>query len=818
MECPKCRAENIDTSRFCAACGAPLGPGTRAGPEAASLTKTLETPVRVLKAGALIAGKYRIVEEIGAGGMGVVYKAEDLKLKRPVALKFLPPEMQRNPEPLKRFVREARSAAALDHPYICHINEVAEAEGREFIVMEYVDGEALRAKIGQGPLPLEETLRIGIEVAEALEAAHGKGIVHRDIKPENIMLTRTGHAKVMDFGLAKQVGAPAEAEIGGPTLTLLTSEGTTVGTLAYMSPEQLRLQGADARSDIWALGVVLYEMASGGRPFQGQSGFEVSSAILNKPPLPLPSTVPAELGAVISRCLEKEPAKRYQRADDLRAALEAVRAGTASAWAAWRYRLARRRWAVTAAAVIIVIALLFGLNVGGLRTRLTGGAGAAARPFKLAVLPFENLTGDPEQEYLSDGLTQDMISELGRLQPARMNVIGRASVMRYKKGDTPLEQIGRELGVGYILGGSCRRENVRVRISVELIDARNQTQLWTKTYEREMSGLLALQSDVAREVAGALAIKLLPAAEARLAKARTVDPEAYEAYLKGIQLRGTFSKAGSDEMERYLNLAIEKDPGYAAAWAQLSAVWITRVQLNMAPREEGVIKAKSFALKALALDDGEVEAHRMLAAVLTWLDWDWPAAERAWNRLFEIDPDNLMGLGGYSHFLMITGRMDEAIAKSERAMELDPYNVRVQSFHAQVLYAARRYDEAIAMARKALSVQPKNGVALSVLYDSLFMKGMYDDIMDMYIENRVKDPELREELKRGYAENGFAWAQKRVNDILEAGYGRPGGEGAIGLAHLCGQGGGQGPRHLLARESVRRARQQFALCTSSARS
>jgi serine/threonine protein kinase/tetratricopeptide (TPR) repeat protein len=738
-----------------------------------------------------ILGRYRILEKIGRGGMGEVFLAEDTSLRRRVALKFLPPEMQRNPEALKRFVREARSAAALDHPYICHINEVAEAEGRDFIVMEYIEGEALRTKIAKGPTPLAETLRIGIEVAEALEAAHSKGIVHRDIKPENIMLTGTGHAKVMDFGLAKQMPPPSagEAELGGPTLTLLTAEGTTSGTLAYMSPEQLRGREADARSDIWALGVVLYEMASGARPFKGQSGFEVSSAILGKSALPLPSSVPAELGAVISRCLEKDPSKRHQSARDVRAALEAVRAGTASTWTALRYRLRRRRWLAPAAAAVVAIALIFGLNLGGLRTKLTGGAGAAAKPFKLAVLPFENLTGDPEQEFLSDGLTQDMISELGRLHPARMNVIGRASVMRYKKSDTPLEQIGRELGVGYLLGGSCRRENFRVRIAVELIDARNQTQLWTKTYEREMSGLLALQSDVARDVAGALALKLLPSAEARLAKVRTVDPEAYEAYLKAVNLRGTFNKAGLDEMERYLNLAIEKAPNFATAWAQLSGVWITRVQLGITSWAEGAIKAKSFALKAIALDDEDVEARRILAAVLTWLDWDWPAADRAWSRLFELDPDNQMGLGGHSHFLMIMGRMDEALAKSERAMELDPHNVRNQSFHAQVLFIAHRYDEAIALARRALSVQPNNGVAQSALSSSLFMKERYDELMDFDMEKWIKDPQLREGLKRGYAENGFAWAQKRLNEILEAGYEKPGGMKAITLAEFFARAG-----------------------------
>jgi TolB-like protein/tRNA A-37 threonylcarbamoyl transferase component Bud32 len=728
---------------------------------------------------------YRVLEKIGKGGMGEVFLAEDTSLRRRVALKFLPPEMERDEEARRRFLREARSAAALDHPYICHINEVAESEGRDFIVMEYVEGEALRARIGQGPRPLEEILRIAIEVAEALEAAHGKGIVHRDIKPENIMLTRTGHAKVMDFGLAKQVGAPAEAEIGGPTMTLLTSEGTTVGTLAYMSPEQLRGQGADGRSDIWSLGVTLYEMASGARPFEGQSGFEVSSAILNSPPLPLPPAVPAELGAVITRCLEKDPAKRYRMAGELRAALEAIRAGTASTWTAWRYRLARRPWIAAAATTVAGAALLVALNVGGLRTLLTGGAGAAAKPFKLAVLPFENLTGDPDQEYLSDGLTQDMISELGRLQPARMNVIGRTSVMRYKKTEAPLEQIGRELGASYILGGSCRRENVRVRIAVELIDARSQTQLWARTYEREISGLFALQSEVAREVAGALALKLLPAAEARLAKARAVNPEAYEACLKGMRARESMSKAGFDEAERYFNIAVEKDPGYSAPWAGLAAVWVSRVQLNMADREEGVIRAKSAALKALGLDDEETEARRVLAGILTWLDWDWPAAERAWDRLFEIDPDNVSGLPSYAHFLMVTGRLDKALVRSERALELDPYNLRSQSFYAQVLYQARRFDEAIAMARKVLSVPPRSGVALTALSNSLYMKGMYDELVDMSIEERIKDPALREDLKRGYAENGYDWAQKRLNDILEAGYGKPGGVPAIVLVHFC---------------------------------
>jgi len=734
-------------------------------------------------------GRYRVLEKIGRGGMGEVFLAEDTSLHRRVALKFLPPEMQRDAEAHKRFVREARSAAALDHPYICHINEVAESGGRDFIVMEYVDGQTLRAKIGQGPLSLGETLQVGIEVSEALEAAHGKGIVHRDIKPENIMLTRTGHAKVMDFGLAKQTGPAEGKEFGGSTMTLLTTEGTTAGTLAYMSPEQLRSRAADARSDIWALGVTLYEMASGGRPFQGQSGFELSSAILNKVPLPLPPEVPADLGAVIIRCLEKDPTKRYQRAEDLRAALERIGAGTASIWAAWRYRLARRPWLALTATVVAAAVLLFALDIGGVRSRFAGGAGAEGRAFKLAVLPLKNLTGDPEQEFLSDGLTQDMISELSRLQPARMSVIGLMSVMRYKRSETPLEQIGRELGVGYILGGSCRREGARVRISAELIRVRDQTQLWTETFEREMSGLLALQSEVARKVAGALALKLLPGEEARLARVHTVNPDAYEAYLKAGHYRDTMTKEGFDAAERYLNLALENDPNYATAWALMGSIWISRQQMGVVPPNEAFPKAKAALDRALELDETEVEANRVLAGYLSWGEWDWKAANRQWKRVFELDPNYAAALPGYSHFLMNTGLPDEALAKIERALELDPFNVRFQSFYAMVLLNVRRYDDAIVAARKAMSSQSDQPLARNTLINTLFMKGRYDEIMDLERERWAKDREVLEALVRGYAEAGFANARRRQCEILAARYGKPGGVPANTLAILYAQAG-----------------------------
>jgi TolB-like protein len=733
-----------------------------------------------------ILGRYHVLEKIGKGGMGEVFLAEDTSLHRKVALKFLPPETQRDSEALKRFVREARSAAALDHPYICHINEVAEGEGGGFIVMEYVDGEALRARIGPGRLALEEALRIGIEVAEALEAAHGKGIVHRDIKPENIMLTKGGHAKVMDFGLAKQVIEPADAEAGGPTMTLLTSEGTTVGTLAYMAPERLRGQGADARSDVWSLGVTLYEMASGKRPFEGQSAFEVSSAILNRPPLSLPPGVPAELGAVITRCLEKDPAKRYRTAAELRAALEGVRTGTASLWTTWRYRLARRRWLTSSAAAVVMAGLLFALNVGGLRTRLTDGAG---RPFKLAVLPFENLTGDPGQEIMADGLTQDMISELGRLQPARMGVIAHTSVMRYKRSAAPLEQVGRELDVSYILGGIWRREGGRVRISAELIQVRDQTQLWSDSYERDISGILDLQSEVARQVARALALKLLPREEARLARARTVNPTAYEAYLKGVFNRETVTKEGFDAAELFFGIALDHDPNYAAAWAGIASVWVSRQQMGIVPPKEAFPKAKSALDKALQLDNEEVEVNRVLAGYLSWGEWDWEAADKAWRRVVEINPDYAAALPGFAHFLMNMGRTKEALARIERAMELDPFNARIQSFYAMVLLYVRRYDDAVAAARKTLAMQPGAPLALNALVNALFMEGRSEEIMGHERERWSKDREVVEALEQGYAEGGIAGARRQQCEVLAARAGTPGSVTAFTLAVLWTQAG-----------------------------
>jgi TolB-like protein/Tfp pilus assembly protein PilF len=414
-------------------------------------------------------------------------------------------------------------------------------------------------------------------------------------------------------------------------------------------------------------------------------------------------------------------------------------------------------------------ALLLGLDVGGLRRRLAPGLGSSTRSVRLAVLPFANLSGDPEQEYLSDGVTQEMIAQLGRLHPQSLSVIARTSVMRYKKTDTPIDRIGRELGVAYVLEGSARREGGRVRISAELIQVRDQTQLWADVYERDLSGILALQADVARKVAGALALKLLPAEEARLAGARPVDPEAYEAYLKGSQHWIKLTKGGLDTAEAYFDTALRKDPAYAPAYAGRAWVWACRNQLGFAPPSEAAPRTRESALKALSLDQTLAEAHYVLAVSKTWGEWDFSAAGAEWKLALELDPNDPDGLALYSAFLVLMGRSDEAMAQIDRALSLDPLNVSIHSLRSVDLRFARRFDEAATEARKALAMEPGNALALTGLYMALAANGLHKEAL---VE--IKDcltvsygvPDAGARLDRAFAGGGFRAAAREAAEAL----------------------------------------------------
>ncbi len=656
-------------------------------------------------------GHYRIVEKIGSGGMGEVYRAHDESLHRDVALKVLPASSFSDPGARARLLREARSAAGLNHPHICTIHEVGEAEGHAYIAMEFLEGQPLSARLAGAALPREQVLRHGLQLAEALAHAHEHGLVHRDLKSANVIITTEGRAKVLDFGLAKRL---SEGELDEVTRSQasLTAPGALVGTLAYMAPEQLRGQPADARSDVWALGVVLYEMAAGSRPFQGQTRFELSSAILNERPAPLAGKMPLELRAVIERCLEKEPEQRYQRGGEVQAALEDVQTGAAAPWVAWRYQLA--------ATAVVLAAVLVGLNVGGLRERLRGPTGVP-RIESLAVLPLENLSGDPQQEYFADGMTADLITHLANIGAVR--VLSRRSVMRFKGTQMPLPSIGRTLKADAILESSVQRSGDRVLITAELIQASTERHLWAKSYERDMRDVLALEDEVAQTIAEEIKVKLSPQQQARLANARRVDPQSYEAFLRAINYR---NRAQIGKAAESLERSTQLDPGYAPAYAELATInclvglWEAQVPKDV------FSKAKELALVALEKDPGLAAAHSALALAHVHYDWNWADAEREFRLALELNPSDPDTHHFYGHFLMAMDRPEESVIETKRAMELEPLSPVLTACLGWHQLYAHHYDQAFDQCLKGVQIAPKfewAHLALGLTYEK---KGMYE--------------------------------------------------------------------------------------------
>jgi eukaryotic-like serine/threonine-protein kinase len=716
-----------------------------------------------LQAGASLGG-YRIERQIGRGGMGAVFLAYDTTLHRSVALKVMDAP-DRGETSRTRLLREARNAAALNHPNICTVYEVGETDGCPFIAMEYVEGRSLSERFAESALPLEEAVRFGLEAADALAYAHEHGVVHRDFKAANVMVTAAGRLKIVDFGLARRDDAMMA---GATTMATVVPAGAAAGTPYAMAPEQVRGEASDARTDIWALGILLYEMVTGTRPFDAATVPELFSSILRDSAKPWPGAVPVETRAVIERCLEKDPARRYQHASDVRQALDAIRSDMVPTWTAWRYRVTRHPWLASAAALLAVVAVLVGVNAGGVRDRLAGRAPATA-PIKLAVLPFENLTGDAEQEYFSDGLTDEMITQLGRLNPQRLSVIARTSSMHYKKRDAPIDQIGRELGVDYVLEGSARREGDRVRISATLIQVRNQTQQWADSFDRAFSGILTLQSDVAQSVAVALRLTLLPVEQARLASVRPINAEAYEAYLKGRFHAEKETPADLDLALEYFKLALEKDPNYAPAYTGIAFVWISRNQNEYVPPSEATPNARAAATKALELDGTLALAHYALGGV-AWAESDLGTSEKEMRRAIELDANDPRAPAAYAHVLIALARPDEAVSQAERAMQLDPLNALNQALYATILYFVRRYDEAIAQYQAALSTTPDSAIAQCGLWYAYNMTRKPQQALTAaegclgHYSRDVKDV-----LARGYAAGGYVGAMRGAGDFLAAG-------------------------------------------------
>ena len=692
--------------------------------------------------------------------MGVVYRAHDAALGRDIALKLLPDDAAMEPAARQRLIREARSAAALNHPSICTIHEVGEGAGPAYIAMEFIEGESLDRLIARGRLGLEQVLDYGIQMADAVAHAHESGIVHRDLKTSNTLLTPTGRVKVLDFGLAKPLPSDAIRDATTRLETSLTGEGAIVGTLPYMAPERFHGKEADARTDVWALGVVLYEMAAGRRPFQASTSYELAAAIVNERPADLPASVPAELGVIVDRCLQKEPARRYRHAGELHAALDAIRTGTAATGALWRYRLNRRRnLALAGAALVALLSVLAVLDAGGIRSWAARMLAPSAASMKLAVLPVQDLTGDQDQDYFADGLTDELISQLGRLHPSRLGVLARTSMMSYRDSGKPVDQIGAELDADYVLEATARREGSRIRFSARLIAVSDQTQRWSDIFEGEMTSILAIQNELARGVAEALALTLLPEEERRLAQAREVDPRAYEAYLKGSQhLRG-LTPADLDVAMQYFESALAIDPEYAPAYSGISNVWGSRQQMGYVPALEASPKASEAARAAVAIDDDLAEAHLSLASRAAWGDWDWRTAETEFLRAIELNPNLADARAIYSHLLSILGRSPEALSQATRALELDPLSAFVRAFYGGDLLFARRFDDAASEFRTALEVAPDLPFATNGLGRALYHMGSRGEALRLWAGQLTSEvPEVEERVLGVYSQDGFAAA------------------------------------------------------------
>ena len=614
---------------------------------------------------------YKILEQIGQGGMGVVYKAHDTKLDRIVALKFLPPHASHD---AARFQQEAKAAAALNHPNICTIYEIDESEEQTYISFEYIEGETLKDTMSGGALAIERAVDIAVQICEGLKEAHERGIVHRDIKPANIMITAKDRVKIMDFGLAKT-----------RTASDATREGTTLGTVAYMSPEQARGQAVDPRTDIWSLGVLLFEMLAGERPFKGDYEQAVIYSILNEPVSPvheLRKEIPAPVSRAVCKCLQKDPDSRFQNIEAVASSLLQRAGEPLKDYKAAAPRSKKRSLTLWGIPIILLILLAVLMRAFGL---FPGGV-VSENYDSIAVLPLQNLSGNPEQDYFADGMTEALITELSKIK--KLNVISRTSVMRYKETTKSLPQIGRELGVDAIVEGSALLAGDQVRITAQLVDARKDRHLWANNYQREFKQVLNLQQEVALAIANEIRISLSPGEMTRLTREQEIDPLAQEYYLKGKYYIAQTSREASLQALDYFSKALEIDSNYAPALAGIAYAYDNLTALGYFDDAKGWPLVKKYAQKALRLDPTLAEAHTMLADVKYIMEWDWKGAEAAFKRAIELNPSYSNAHSWYAVYLLTMRRFEEALGEAERSVLLDPYYAGAHINYAYVSYIA----------------------------------------------------------------------------------------------------------------------------------
>ena len=671
---------------------------------------------------------YRILETLGKGGMGEVYVAEDPKLKRRVALKVLPPEMAADPDRCLRFEREAQALAALNHPNIVTVHSVEEADGIHFITMELVEGNPLSGQIREGGIPIDGLFDIAIPLADALAAAHERGITHRDLKPDNVMVTREGRVKVLDFGLAKL--AEGTHATGGQATQLptamATQEGKILGTVAYMSPEQAEGKPVDARSDVFSLGILLYEMATGRRPFQGDTTISTITSIMRDTPRPiteLSPRLPRHLGRIVTRCLTKDPERRYQTAKEVRNELEHLKAEFVSAkipQAMPQSPVIRHGWArkgrlVAAGAILLGLILLTAylwMWSGEMeRTQTQKAPGPSAPPASLeksiAVLPFVNMSADPANEYFSDGLSEELLNSLAQLRG--LKVAARTSSFAFKGQNVDLRTIAERLGVSTVLEGSVRRQGERVRITAQLINASDGYHLWSESYERELDDVFGIQADIAQRVAGALRVTLLQSDTERLETPDTRSTAAYDAYLHGLNRMASFQVDSVLEAAASFRTATELDPAFAKAHAGIANAYLLAYETTAIHHDDLFRLAEPAMNQAIALDPGLSEAHAARGGILG-ARGEIEAAKAAFRRALELNPGNTLASHLYAVFLWSRWELEEMLDVFDQAIRVDPFDSTLHGLRGWGLQSAGRLDDALSATARSRAIDEDNPI------------------------------------------------------------------------------------------------------------